>query len=290
MATVAFLTSAENRDLTADDRLAVGPLASRGILVVPEVWTEDPTCEGCELVVIRSPWDWYRAAGRFKAFIEELGRRATVFNRDAHRWLDKRYLVSLGERGVRTLPTSIVQSREELAAALDAVGGGRLVIKPATAAAAHGTRRFGPGDGDAIARAADEILRHDVALLQPYVEAIETDGEWSLVFLGGAFSHAVKKRPRPGDFRVQEELGGTVESARAPFEAIAAAEHAIHAMGAASSPPDRFLYGRVDGIVVPSLGGFCVTEVEVVEPELFLRADPNAPDRFASAIAAELRL
>jgi len=284
VATVAFITSAEQRNLTADDRLVVSPLAERGITVVPAVWTEDVAWDDYDLVVIRSPWDWYRHGRRFEALIEDVGRRALLFNRDAQRWLDKRYLLDLARRGVRGFPTYVVQDRAGLEQALEAFESARIVLKPATAAAAHGTTRLDARDHEAARRALDAILEHDVALLQPYYETVEADGEWSLVFLGGEFSHAVKKRPVRGDFRVQEELGGTVESATAPTEVIDDAKRAVEAAR------QDFLYARVDGMVVPSLGGFCVTELEVVEPELFLRMDSAAPERFANAIARRLRL
>ena len=286
MPTVAFITSAEIGDLTADDRLVVAPLAARGVEVVPAVWTADVAWDTYDLVVIRSPWDWYRDAKRFSALLEDLSRRGNLCNHDAHRWLDKRYLARLGERGVRVPPTDVVRDTGELEAKLARARSSKSVLKPATAAAAHGARRFDSSDL-ATARAALDAILHqgDVALLQPYFEAIETDGEWSTIFFGREYSHAVKKRPRDGDFRVQEEHGGTNEPAIASREFIDEARRAIEA-----ASQEGFLYARVDGIVIPELGGFAVTELEVVEPELFLRMDAGAPERFAAAIASRLRL
>jgi glutathione synthase/RimK-type ligase-like ATP-grasp enzyme len=283
--TVAFITSAEIGGLTADDRLVVAPLAARGVKVEAAIWTEPVAWDAYDLVVIRSPWDWYRDAQRFSALIADLSRRVQLCNHDAQRWLDKRYLARLGERGVRVPHAHVVRDAAELEAKLGEISAPRAVLKPATAAAAHGTRRFDTGDRVAARAALDAILaKHDVALLQPYFDAIETDGEWSVIFLGGEFSHAVKKRPARGDFRVQEEHGGTNEPAVASQDIIDEARRALEASG------EDFLYARVDGIVIPELGGFSVTELEVVEPELFLRMDPLAPQRFADAIGQRLRL
>ncbi len=285
---VAFITSAEIGDLTADDRLVVAPLEARGVRVVPAVWTADVEWDAYDLVVIRSPWDWYSDAKRFSTLIEELSARGRLCNPDAHRWLDKRYLARLGERGARVPPTHIVRDAAELEAKLAQVHSPLAVIKPATAAAAHGARRFDTNDRNAARSALDAILgQNDVAILQPYFESIETEGEWSIIFFAGEhmeFSHAVKKRPARGDFRVQEEHGGTNVPAVASRDIIDEARRAIEAADA------EFLYARVDGIVIPELGGFCVTELEVVEPELFLRMDAGAPERFARAIARRLRL
>jgi hypothetical protein len=283
--TVAFITSAEIGGLTADDRLVVAPLEARGVEVVPAVWTADVAWDAYDLVVIRSPWDWYRDAKRFSTLIAHLSASGRLCNRDAHRWLDKRYLARLGERGVRVPPTHIVRDAAELEAELARIHSPLAVLKPATAAAAHGARRFDTNDRAAARSALDAILgKNDVAILQPYFEAIETEGEWSTIFFDHEFSHAVKKRPARGDFRVQEEHGGTNVPAVASRDIIDEAQRAIE------EADEAFLYARVDGIVIPELGGFCVTELEVVEPELFLRMDAGAPERFARSIARRLRL
>ena len=282
MRNVAFLTSAELASLTADDRLAIAPLESRGVRVAPAVWTDASVdWSAFDLVVVRSTWDWYVESGRFAKFLAALETRVRVENRGARRWLDKRYLARLAEGGVRTVPTDVVATEAELERAL-AKYDGTVVLKPATAAGARSTVRFDAGDAARGREGLAAIAPGDVALLQPFVREVEDVGEWSLIFFGGAFSHALAKRPARGDFRVQEEFGGTVEPRTPPADVRAEAERALALAG------ERFLYARVDGIVSARFGGFCVTELEVVEPELFLRVEPAAPERFASAIAARL--
>ncbi|HEY1954584.1 MAG TPA: hypothetical protein VGH28_03215 [Polyangiaceae bacterium] len=284
MTTIAFVTSAELAELTADDRLAIPHLEARGARVVPAVWTDERVrWDTFDLVVLRSPWDWHVDPARFAAFVESLERRVRVENRRTAAWLDKRYLARLGQAGVRVVPTEVVASRDDLAAKV-AKYNEPLVLKPATAAGASRTERF-DARGAAPMATLDAILARrvangdfDAALLQPFVPEVESDGEWSLLFFDGTFSHAIKKRPKRGDFRVQEEFGGSVEMLQAPPEIVRAAAHALEVAGG------RFLYARVDGIVVPRFGGFCVTELEVVEPEVFLRAHPEAPARFAEAM------
>ena len=281
MPTIAFLTSAELASLTADDRLAIPLLEARGVRVVPAVWSDETVAwERFDLVVIRSPWDWHVDPARFAAKLRSIEQRARVENRGAAAWLDKRYLSRLGESGVRVVPTEVVASRAELAQKV-AKYNEPLVLKPATAAGGAHTVRFAPGE-DARATLDAILAREDVGLLQPFVPEVERDGEWSLLFFGGAFSHALVKRPKRGEFRVQEEFGGSVEPIDAPREMIDAAGRALEVAGGG------FLYARVDGIVVPRFGGFCVTELEVVEPEIFLRVHPAAPERFADAVMKRL--
>ena len=284
MPTIGFLTSAELSTLTADDRLVIPLLAARGVAVEPVVWSDETAdLERFDLVVIRSTWDWYRDAKRYGARLRAIAAGTTLLNHAAWDWLDKRYLARLGEQGARVPPTWVVRSVADLEKALRELGTERAVLKPATAAGGHGTVRFGLGDVSAAKSALDAILVEDVALLQPYLAEVETDGEHSLVFFDGQFSHAWKKRPREGDFRVHEEYGGRFERVVPSADVLADATRAI------AASKEQPLYARVDGIVVPKMGGFCVTELELVEPELCLRMDEGAPERFANALLRRVR-
>ena len=113
-------------------------------------------------------------------------------------------------------------------------------------------------------------------LVQPFLPEIVAEGEWSLLFLGGQYSHAVKKRSRAGEFRVQADFGGSVE-ADVPRGAIVAQAEAIVA-----HLPQPWLYARVDAC--ESAGALVLMELELIEPDLFLGQHPSAPRRFASAL------
>jgi len=276
VATIGFLTSRELADLTDDDRLVVPHLASRGVRVEPFVWTDEHAGAGAfDLVVIRSPWDWQTEPRRFATLLGSLPR---LENRHAARWMDKRYLLDLAARGVRVIPTEVVSSPDALAECKYP----RAVLKPALGAGGHRTWRFDAGDVRRVADLARASHVEGALILQPYVEEVETDGEWSLLFYDGVYSHALKKRAAKDEFRVHAEWGGTVERATPPDAVLADARRALEAAG------EKFLYARVDGIVSARLGGFCLTELEVVEPELFLRMDERAPARFAEAIVKRL--
>jgi len=113
-------------------------------------------------------------------------------------------------------------------------------------------------------------------MVQPFIREVESDGEWSLQFFGGAFSHAVRKHAALGDFRVTREFGGTHECVTPPPNVIRQAERALRAA------PSDSVYARVDGVLLG--GDLVVTELELLEPSLFLDAHPEAPARFARAI------
>ncbi|UPT73268.1 MAG: hypothetical protein M0D55_15465 [Elusimicrobiota bacterium] len=124
------------------------------------------------------------------------------------------------------------------------------------------------------------MLAHSGAMIQPYLAEIAAEGEWSFVFLGGKFSHAVLKTPKGGDFRVQEEHGGRTTAAVAPAALIAQAREA------ARLSPGPQLYARVDGVRRGS--ELVVVEVELIEPSLYLQFAPGAAKALAAAVKERL--
>ena len=119
-------------------------------------------------------------------------------------------------------------------------------------------------------------------MIQPFIAELARNGEWSLVLMGGQYSHAVLKRPRSGDFRVQAEHGGSAQASLPSRDTIATARKITSSVG------HPWLYARVDGCEID--GRFVLVELEMLEPSLFLGADPLAPDRFAAAIRRTLGL
>jgi glutathione synthase/RimK-type ligase-like ATP-grasp enzyme len=190
----------------------------------------------------------------------------------------KSYLADLGRRGVAVVPTTYLPrgSRASLAAILGERGWTDVVVKPAVSASAYRTsrvrREVTPADEAGFA----DVLAQGDVLVQPYLPEIAVAGEWSFVFLGGAFSHAVRKLPRPGDYRVQDEHGGRAFT-ETPSPALLAQAERI-----AAAIPRPWLYARVDA--VETRGALVLMELELIEPALFLAQDPAAPGRFAEAI------
>jgi hypothetical protein len=279
MRRVAFLTMRDPTGYVIDDDLTREPLRALQWEMemvpwdLPGVRWEDYAC-----VVIRSPWDWVYAPDAFLGVLEEIDRRTRLHNGlSVVRWnLHKTYLRDLAARGVATVPT-IYRERlrpGELGALLDELGACEAVIKPQVGCNAEGAHRVPE-------RSAAEIEAYfsSCALMaQPFVRAVLEEGEYSLFFFAGAYSHAVRKSPRAGDFRVQEEHGGAIEAVVASEALRAAAEATI---GALDEVP---LYARID-LVRGNAGGFWLMELELVEPSLYLRMHPQAPERFARAIA-----
>jgi glutathione synthase/RimK-type ligase-like ATP-grasp enzyme len=287
MARVAFATYEQAPALTDDDRLAADALRERGVETQPVVWNaRDVDWARFDLTVIRSTWDYPDQPAAYARWVEGF------LPRPGHLWnpaavvlstLDKRYLIGLAEQGVEVVPTAAVSegARQSLPDLLDRHGWDEVVIKPAISASARGTwrSRRATAEDDQV-RFAAQGQAQDL-LVQPYCPEVAARGEWSLVFFGGEYSHAVLKMPAAGDFRVQRHFGGTGMAAAPGAELIAHAAAILPRVG------EPLLYARVDGIERD--GAFVLMELEVNEPHLFLSSSRGAPARFADAIARVLR-
>lgn len=283
---VALATCAAIPRLTDDDRLLPPALAALGVTGEAAVW-DDPGVrwDAYDAVVIRSCWDYHLRPADFLAWIDRLAHAGVrLCNPPAVlRWnASKRYLRPLADAGVAVTPTRWLDAGSDatLGATLDAAGWDDVVVKPVISATAHETWRASRrtlADDEPRFRAL--LARTDV-MVQPFVRAVTTAGEWSLLFFGGRFSHAVLKRPRAGDFRVQREFGGG-HVAATPDAALV--REAARALALAPAP---CTYARVDGCAVD--GRLQIMELELLEPALYLADAPGAPGAMAAAVLAAI--
>jgi hypothetical protein len=291
MPAIALATYASLPDLASDEQPLVENLAALGVHARAAVW-DDPSIAWNELdaVVVRSCWDYHLRYDDFFGWIDRVTRCGVpIWNPPATlRWNSRKtYLHDLSIGGVRTVPTLWLlpdnprAATVSLATILADTGWERAVVKPIISASAHETWSVTLEEAREDAAAQNARLRALIArpgvMVQPFIREVESDGEWSLQFFGGVFSHAVRKRAALGDFRVTREWGGTHETVTPPPNVIAQAAHALRAA------PGESVYARVDGVLID--GHLVVTELELLEPSLLLDADPEAPSRLARAIA-----
>ncbi len=276
-----FVTSSQYRNLVADDLMLAAALERRRMKVVPVVWTETrPQDTGCDLLLLRSCWDYHLKPQEFLSWVNEAHKHVAVINSPeiVRRNVDKRYLSHLQAAGFSVPKTLVLEQGipAELGELMDTAGLTEAVLKPTISASAFETYRVRRDEAGLFNEKLNTLLNHRAMLVQEFVAEIETDGEWSLVFLGGEFSHAVHKLPRPGDFRVQHELGGRHRAAVPPKEL----------QYAASSVLSRFapqaVYCRAD-MVLRTLGPTLI-ELELIEPSLHFELAPAAADRMAELL------
>jgi glutathione synthase/RimK-type ligase-like ATP-grasp enzyme len=297
---VALLTCAALPGFYPDDAPLVAALLARGIEPVSCTWDDAAVdWSGFDAVLIRTPWDYFQRFGEFVPWLDRLPV-PTINPAPTLRWnADKRYLLALQAQGVPIIPMQVVSGRAlsgavrraapegdaaSAAAFLAGRAGRDVVVKPAVSGGAWHTVRGIVGTPDFEAA----IERLPVAfdyLLQDFVPEIVADGEWSLLFFDGRYSHAVIKRAKPGDYRVQGVHGGSVESIVPPSALIDAAQRVLAASAVLGH--GDLAYARVDGVVVH--GEFQLMELEVIEPALFFEQRPEAGEALAEAVLRRLR-
>jgi len=283
---VAFATHRQSPQLTNDDRLVADALGRRGVEVLPAVWDDhDVEWASFDRVIIRSTWDYHLKPGSYERWLRSfLPRPGRLWNPPevVLANLNKRYLIRLSEQGVGVVPTAYVGSGDgrRLRAILERHGWDEVVIKPAISASGRGTWRTSlAAAGWDQGRFADQVRESDT-LVQPYIPEIASRGEWSMMFFGSRFSHAVLKKPAEGDFRVQRHFGGQPRAAVPGARLVEQAAVALSTVGA------HLLYARVDGI--EREGEFVLMELEVNEPYLFLSLSDDAASIFADEIVRVL--
>ena len=275
---LAMLTPAPDYGVPHDWAFDIQAEALReaGAEVVAAPWTEADDLAGFDLILPLVAWGYHLKLERWLAFLDRLEAEGLpVANPPALlRWnSDKAYLAELGRKGVPVVPTLEVDHLNEaaLAAAAGVLGTDELVIKPPVSASAWGTFRVHGQD-----RIPVEVHGRRM-LIQPYVSSVTDSGEYSLILFGGELSHTVAKVPKPGDFRVQPEWGGTNQAVEAPADALDSARAAL------AEAPAEATYARVD-LLMSNDGGLQVIELELIEPALFLHCAREAKARFAAAV------
>lgn len=273
-------------NILADDRLLQIALTRRGLTSVRVDWA-DPAVEWSRFrcAVFRTTWDYFERFAEFSAWLERVERETRLCNAGSTiRWnLDKHYLADLHRLGVpvtasRYLERGTAQTVTEI---LDETSWDDAVVKPCVSGAARHTYRVNRRTAADLQPVLTALLAQEAMLVQPFQADIIRTGEDTLMVFGGRYSHAVRKIAKPGDFRVQNDHGGTVHDYQPTSEQIELAERAVDACRPVP------VYGRVD-MMRDNDGRLAVMELELIEPELWLRHHPAAAEAFADGIVAFL--
>ena len=224
-------------------------------------------------VIIGTTWDYWDRSDLFLKTLERIESQTLLLNSEAMvRWnLDKRYLKELEQKGARLIPTQWIAdpTRAAVAAAFESLRCDDLVIKRQVGAGADGQYRLQRGGA---------IPDLDQAMMaQPFFPSIQTEGEMSLIFIDGEFSHALIKRAIEGEYRIQSSYGGT-EQAISPSK-----EDLKSAMSVLASLDETPLYARVDMLRADD-GELYLMELEVIEPYLYPLEGPQLGTMMAAAV------
>ncbi len=274
------------RNILHDDRLLADALAARGLRTQRVDWSDAGVdWSSFRLAVFRTTWDYFERFPEFTAWLRRAEREVRFINDARTAWwnLDKHYLADLEARGVAIVPSRYLEpgDGQRLPTLLEQTGWYEGVLKPCVSGAARHTYRVDASNAERLQQELATLFAQESFIYQPFVTDIQQGGEKSVLVFGGVATHAVRKVPKAGDFRVQDDHGGTWSPYAATPEELEFAQRAI----AAVEPHPQ--YGRVD-IVRGNDGALQLMELELIEPELWLRSSPEAAERFAAAIVEAL--
>lgn len=273
------------QNILTEDRLVQEALERRGLHVTRLDWATPGFDWSCaELALFRTTWDYFNYFTKFKSWLDTLEASTRAINSVLQvRWnMDKHYLLDLQKQGVRIPPTVYIHQGDQISLAdlHKACGWTETVLKPTVSGAGRHTYRLNLKNLPEYEAIFQELIAQEDMMLQPFLHNIPVKGEVALMVIGGKFSHAVLKKAKPGDFRVQDDFGGTVHEYIPTQEEIEFAESAV----AACDPMP--LYARVD-VIWDNEDQLALSEMELIEPEMWFRLHPPAADQLAEAIVQQ---
>jgi glutathione synthase/RimK-type ligase-like ATP-grasp enzyme len=275
-------------NILADDAIVTSALENNGFKVLKKSWC-DATFDwsSTRFVIVRTTWDYFDRFEEFDSWLEATSAKTTFINSmDTLRWnMDKHYLADLRSKGVNIVETYFIETgdRRSLDFIFNELELEEAVLKPVISGAARHTYRLNNDNITAHNQIFNQLISSEAMIIQPFQHEIINKGEVAFMLMGGIFTHAVLKKSKAGDFRVQDDFGGTLHDYTPSLEEIQFAEKAV---AACSELP---MYARVD-IVHDNYGQLAVMELELIEPELWFRRQPDAAKLLVESIMKKHQL
>jgi len=278
----AYLTMSDPGDFVTDYDVSFDAMAVLGWRAETVPWRDGSIdWNDYDAVYICTPWDYPQHAEEFMLVLATIERSSAILINALSlvQWsLSKTYLRDLAERGAGIVPSIWCDDINiaEIPQWFETFNTDTLVIKPDVGGNASDTFVLrNPLSAD-LSNQLAPTFRQRAFLVQPFIDNIQTEGEYSLFFFSGEYSHAIQKTPRSGDFRVQEEHGAEIRSIIPTQELVEAAQQVL------SLVEPQPVYVRAD-FVRDATDNFLLMELEMIEPSLYLRTDDGASKRFAAA-------
>lgn len=278
---VAFLSTDNLENFFTYDKLLFEPMKKIGWIAEEISWrNENVNWNDYYAVIVRSTWDYQNDSEKFINVLEKINGVSHLENDlDLMKWnMNKNYLFDLEQKGAKIVNTIWEKNFNTNLANeyFEKLNTDEIIIKPNISANADNTFRLTRDKLNINLGQLEKIFSTREFMVQPFLKNIIDEGEYSLFFFNGKFSHSVLKKPKDNDFRVQEEHGGNIQPFKVSSELILIAENIIKKL---STIP---LYGRVD-LVRTKENEFALIELELIEPSLYLNKDNQSPLRFVKA-------
>jgi glutathione synthase/RimK-type ligase-like ATP-grasp enzyme len=265
-----------------EDRFIQEALEALGYTVWRTYW-DHPTFDWSttQAVLFRTTWDYFNRFEEFFSWLNQTKTQTRFINTfDLIYWnIDKHYLKDLSEKGIRIVPTHFIEigNTANLKELIAETNWQEVIVKPAISGTARHTYKIQWDEIEKYESVFKTLIAKESMLIQPFMKNITSKGEVALILFGGKFSHAILKKAKEGDFRVQDDFGGSVFDYEATASEIEFAEKVIAAC------PTLPIYARVD-VIWNNENEICVSEVECIEPELWMRKSAEAPKLFAQSL------
>ena len=270
------------KNVLYEDQLVQNALNNLGLKTLRLAW-DDTTFDWSttKYVLFRSTWDYFDRFPVFSKWLNTVSNQTTLLNSEKIiRWnIDKHYLQDLQQNGVHICESYFIEkgTQSTLKELLQKYNLKDFVLKPCISGAARHTYKISLENITEYETVFSELIANEAMIIQPFQYKIVEKGEISLMVMNGKFTHAVLKVAKPGDFRVQDDFGGSVHNYTPTKEEILFAENAVKAC------VELPIYARVD-VFTDNNGKLAIAELELIEPELWFRNYPAAADELAKGI------
>ncbi len=265
-----------------EDKLVVDALKNVGLKVIRLAWDDaNFNWSNTKYILFRTTWDYFDRFEEFSAWLSRVSKQTILLNSERIiRWnIDKHYLLDLEQKGIHIAKSLFIEQSSSitLKELYNQLGWYETVLKPCISGAARHTYKLNKSNINQHENVFKELIAKEAMMVQPFQYNIIKKGEISMIIIDGKFTHAVLKIAKKGDFRVQDDFGGSVYEYTPSNDEIEFAENTVKAC--IESP----IYARVD-VFTDNDGILAVSELELIEPELWFRNNPTAANSLASAI------
>lgn len=279
----AILTMDSLDEFVAYDKKLDMPMITLGWQLDYISWhKENVNWNQYQAVIIRSTWDYQNDIDAFLKVLETIDNSSAKLLNSlniVHWNVNKNYLKQVDAKGASIVPTLWVDKFDYtmIGSYFTEFGTQQIVIKPTVSANSDNTFWLKDNTYHENKEILKQSLKNRQLMVQPFVPAIIEQGEYSIFYFAGKYSHSILKKPKSGDFRVQEEHGGLLMSVKPNKKLLSVAERALNTI------PEKVLYARID--LVEYQGHYRVMEIELIEPSLYFNLCEDAASKFSQAFA-----
>lgn len=271
------------QNILTEDSLLTSALEQKGFKVARTFWDNDAfDWTETRFALFRATWDYFHRFEEFHLWLKRCAPTVDFINPySVIQWnMDKHYLGQLKEKGINIPPTLFIEKGEvvQLRDLIQQKGWNKAILKPAIAGGARHTYLFDRESAADYQEVFEQLLANESMLLQEFQKNIVSKGEVSFMVFGGRYSHSILKKAKTGDFRVQDDFGGSVHPYEASMEERQFVEQVI------AQCDELPVYARVD-VMWDNKNQLCVSELEMIEPELWFRTDRHAAQAMANAVS-----